>query len=94
MKATVERRSGWLVDSQELSVFVSTDNGQDFTALSNICTHLGCRVRWVADQAGFFCPCHTAIFAADGSVVTGPPPRPLDAFETKVEEGTIFIKEA
>ncbi len=94
MKTTVERTSGWLVDTQEVSVFVSTENGQDFTAHSNICTHLGCRVRWVADQAGFFCPCHNAIFNRDGSVSTGPPPRPLDSFETMVEEGTIFIKEA
>lgn len=94
MKTTVERTSGWLVDSQEVSVFVSTENGQDFTAHSNVCTHLGCRVRWVEDQAGFFCPCHNAIFGRDGSVVTGPPPRPLDSFETMVEEGTIFIKEA
>ncbi len=94
MKATVERTSGWLTDSQDVSVFVSTENGQDFTAHSNVCTHLGCRVRWVEDQAGFFCPCHNAVFARDGSVVTGPPPRPLDEFETMVEEGTIFIKEA
>ncbi len=94
MKATVERKSGWLTDSQEVSVFVSTENGQNFTALSNVCTHLGCRVRWVPDQSGFFCPCHNAVFARDGSVATGPPPRPLDSFETKLEDGTIFIKEA
>lgn len=94
MKASVERRSGYLTTVDELSVFVTTENGSDFVALSNICTHLGCRVRWVEEQAGFFCPCHNAVFNPDGSVASGPPPRPLDRFETKVEEGQIYIREA
>ena len=92
MKATIERRSGYLTNVEELSVFVTTENGADFVALSNVCTHLGCRVRWVEDQNGFFCPCHNAVFNPDGSVGTGPPPRPLDRFETKVEDGQIFIR--
>jgi Rieske Fe-S protein len=92
MKATVERRAGYLTTTEELSVFVSTESGTDFVALSNICTHLGCRVRWVDEQDGFFCPCHNAIFGPDGAVLQGPPPRPLDRFETKVEDGQIFIR--
>lgn len=94
MKATISRRSGYLVEEQEISVFVTTENGADFDVLSNICSHLGCRVRWVTDQDGFFCPCHNAIFGRDGEVVQGPPPRPLDRYESKVEEGQIFFKEA
>jgi len=93
MKATVEKRSGYLTETQELAVFVSTENGSDFVALSNVCTHLGCRVRWVDNQNEFFCPCHNGVFAADGTVLAGPPPRPLDRFETRVEDGQIFIKE-
>lgn len=94
MKATVSRRSGYRVEEQEVSVFVTTENGSDFLVLSNVCTHLGCRVRWVEeDQEGFFCPCHNAIFGPDGEVVQGPPPRPLDRFESMVEEGQLFFKE-
>lgn len=94
MKANVERRSGYLTSTEELSVFVTTENGTEFSALSNVCTHLGCRVRWVDEQDGFFCPCHNAVFSADGSVASGPPPAPLDEFEVKVEESQIFIKGA
>ncbi len=94
MKANIERRSGYLTTNEELSVFVTTDNGTEFTVLSNVCTHLGCRVRWVDEQDGFFCPCHNAVFNADGSVASGPPPSPLDEFEVKVEESQIFIKGA
>lgn len=94
MKANVERRSGYLITTEELSVFVTTENGTDFKALSNVCTHLGCRVRWVDEEGGFFCPCHNAVFNADGTVASGPPPSPLDEFEVKVEESQIFIKGA
>ncbi|MDH3498537.1 MAG: Rieske 2Fe-2S domain-containing protein, partial [Acidimicrobiia bacterium] len=53
-----------------------------------------CRVRWVDEQDGFFCPCHNAIFGPDGAVVQGPPPRPLDSFDYMVEDGQLFFKEA
>lgn len=93
MKAVVSRRTGYLVEEQEVSVFVTTTDGVEFSVLSNICTHLGCRVRWVEDQSGFFCPCHNAVFGPDGGVLTGPPPRPLDKFEVMVEEGQLYFKE-
>lgn len=90
-KATIERKTGWVVNQDEISFYVLTENGQDFIAMSNICTHLGCRVRWIEDQDGFFCPCHNAIFAKDGSVATGPPPSPLERFEVKVEDDQLFV---
>ncbi len=90
-KANVVRKTGWITDEQELSVYLLTEDGRDYVAMSNICTHLGCRVRWIDDQGQFFCPCHNGIFAKDGSVLEGPPPRPLDRYDVKVEEGTIYI---
>lgn len=91
-KITIETKTGWINAEEEFSAYILTDNGQDFTVMSNICTHLGCRVRWIPEQDKFFCPCHNAVFAKDGSVVAGPPPRPLDRFESKVEDGIIYIK--
>ena len=91
-KANIERQTGWIVNEEEISVYVLTENGRDYVAMSNICTHLGCRVRWISDQSQFFCPCHNAIFDEEGQVVSGPPPRPLDRYETKVENNQIFIK--
>ena len=91
-KTTVERQTGWISAQEEVSAYVLTEDGQTFVALSNVCTHLGCRVRWIAEQDKFFCPCHNGVFAKDGSVVSGPPPRALDRFETKVEDGLLFIR--
>jgi menaquinol-cytochrome c reductase iron-sulfur subunit len=91
-KAKIERKTGWIVNEEEISAYALTDNGRDFIALSNICTHLGCRVRWVADQNKFFCPCHNGVYDKNGNVVSGPPPRPLDHYEVKIENNQLFIK--
>lgn len=90
-KATVERQTGWIVNQEEISVYVLTENGRDYVALSNICTHLGCRVRWIAEQTQFFCPCHNGVFDKDGAVISGPPPRPLDQYQMKVEGNQLYI---
>jgi menaquinol-cytochrome c reductase iron-sulfur subunit len=90
-KANIQRQTGWIVNEEQLTVFVLTEDGREFTAMSNICTHLGCRVRWIADQTQFFCPCHNGVFDKDGNVLAGPPPRPLDRYPVKVENGQILI---
>ncbi len=91
-KTTVQRQSGWITDQEEISAYVLTEDGQNYAAMSNVCTHLGCRVRWLAEQKSFFCPCHNGVFDKDGKVVSGPPPRALDRFETKIEDGVLFIR--
>jgi Rieske Fe-S protein len=67
-KTVVETQTGWIKTESEVSAFVLTKNGQDFIVMSNVCTHLGCRVRWIDDQDEFFCPCHNAPFSREGQV--------------------------
>lgn len=90
-KTKITRKSGWITDETELSYYVLTEDNREFIALSNICTHLACRVRWVADDERFFCPCHNGVYDKDGNVVSGPPPRPLDKYEVKEENGQLFV---
>lgn len=91
-KTTIQRQNGWMVNEEEISAFILTEDDRDYVALSNICTHLGCRVRWIEGQEQFFCPCHNAVFDKEGEVVSGPPPRPLDQFQVKVEENQLYIQ--
>ena len=91
-KTKIQKKTGWIINETELSIYVLTDNGRDYIAMSNVCTHLGCRVRWINDQNQFFCPCHNAAFDSAGEVVDGPPPRALDRYEIKVEDGQLFVK--
>jgi Rieske Fe-S protein len=90
-KTKIERETGWITNETELSIYIITENGRDFAAFSNICTHLGCRVRWNADQGQFFCPCHNAVFDKSGNVVAGPPPRPLDRYEINVVDDQLYV---
>lgn len=55
------------------------------------CTHTGCEVRWVEAESIYRCPCHEATFAADGRVLTGPPPRPLREVEVVLEGDRILL---
>lgn len=90
-QANIERKTGWIVNKEELDVYVLTEDGRSYVALSNVCTHLGCRVRWVADEGRFFCPCHNGVYDKQGNVVSGPPPRPLDHYEVRVENDELQV---
>ena len=90
--AKIETKTGWVTNIKEILVYVYTENGHDYIALSNICTHLGCRVRWIDDQQKFFCPCHNGVFDKQGNVLSGPPPRPLDQYEVKIDQNEVLIK--
>ena len=64
------------------------DSGE-FLALSAVCTHLGCNVRWREGESRFACPCHAGFYDANGNVISGPPPRPLRRLETRVKDGVL-----
>jgi Rieske Fe-S protein len=49
--------------------------GDKVFAVSTVCTHLGCIVKWAGK--GFDCPCHGSKFKADGAVDRGPAPKAL-----------------
>ena len=53
--------------------------GQDeYVAYSQKCTHLSCAVYYSSAHDRLECPCHQGFFSIkDGSVLQGPPPRPL-----------------
>jgi Rieske Fe-S protein len=66
--------------------------GDRLRALSTVCPHLGCRVRWEADRQRFFCPCHNGVFDREGRVVSGPPPRPLDRYDVETVDGCVYLR--
>ena len=71
-------------------VLVNTAEGK-LVALSGTCTHLTCTVRFDAETETLFCPCHNGRFDLAGNVLSGPPPRPLEAFEVEVSGGDITV---
>jgi menaquinol-cytochrome c reductase iron-sulfur subunit len=65
--------------------------GYPYVVISTRCAHLGCPVRYVQAAERFICPCHGGVYQFDGKVAGGPPVRPLDRFETKVENGRVLV---
>lgn len=63
-------------------------------ALSAVCTHLGCIVKWERENNRLFCPCHAAIFDLNGNVLGGPAPRPLPTFQAKIVGDRIVVGDA
>ena len=65
---------------------------QGFYALSAVCTHLGCTVNIGAGGTGFHCPCHGSQFDDNGSVVSGPAPKPLPSYAVSLSrDGRLVI---
>jgi ubiquinol-cytochrome c reductase iron-sulfur subunit len=50
-------------------------NGERFTVIILICTHLGCIPAWTGEH--FKCACHGGEFDASGVNYFGPPPKPM-----------------
>jgi nitrite reductase/ring-hydroxylating ferredoxin subunit len=66
----------------------------DFIALSSVCPHLGCQVRWEVQNNRFYCPCHNGVFDPSGVATGGPPGeagQSLSRYELKVENGLLSI---
>lgn len=62
---------------QDPCILVRT-GAETYAAYSQKCTHLSCAVFYAKEQNRLECPCHQGFFAiADGSVLQGPPQRPL-----------------
>jgi menaquinol-cytochrome c reductase iron-sulfur subunit len=83
--------NGWEKTTNSYGVYVLRKDETDTTVFSNVCTHLSCRVIWNEEPRQYICPCHDGRFGINGEIISGPQPRPLDTYETKVEEGNLFI---
>lgn len=69
---------------------VSRQNGE-LIAFSAVCTHLGCTVSYQPQDEILRCPCHGGEYDIDGSVIDGPPPKPLPKLNVKIEDGKIML---
>jgi len=85
------RVDGWKVVNEKTSAWVVKTGDEQAFALAPACTHLGCVYHWEASSREFACPCHASSFAMDGTVQAGPAPRPLDRYESRIQNGKLLI---
>jgi len=72
------------------AVVLQTSPGQ-YVALSAVCTHLGCIVKWQAEKGEFVCPCHGGRFSTQGEVLAGPPPKPLEILPIRIDGDQLIV---
>ena len=85
--------NSWPVTQVPFTVFaVRLEDGR-VKALSNICTHMQCPVRWNPGRNTFLCPCHGGLYLPDGTNVGGPPPRPLAEWVHRIDSaGVLYVQ--
>lgn len=83
--------NGWERTGMSYGVFVLREDEGTVRVFSNICTHLGCRVSWHAQLQHYVSPCHDGHFDIVGKNISGPPPRPLDEYQTAIDDGNLRI---
>ncbi len=91
-ETTRTKVNGWERTAINYGLFVVRKSDSEVRVFSDICTHLGCRVSWHEDEKHYVSPCHNGHFDIVGNVVSGPPPRPLDEYITKIDNGNLFVQ--
>lgn len=81
------------VDAGAVPAFVVRE-GDSARALSRVCTHMGCLLRFDAGEGEFQCPCHGAVFDLNGK----PDPEyvqfslsALPSLQVSVVKGSVYV---
>ena len=81
---------GGKIFTDQLVVVTQPSKG-DFKAFSATCTHQGCPVNAVSDGQ-IICPCHASHYSIDdGSVLSGPAPKPLPEYPVSVKGDQVVV---
>jgi cytochrome b6-f complex iron-sulfur subunit len=72
-------------------ILVINTGNSIYSALSSICTHLGCTVAYSSGADNIQCPCHGSVYATSGSVINGPAPKALKSYPTNLNGNILTI---
>jgi len=86
--------SGRIVPFAGKPVILFRTAAGELKALSATCTHLACTVQFRGDRSDIWCACHNGVYDANGTNISGPPPRPLTKLDVAVRGEKIVIRRA
>ena len=73
-------------------LFVVRTSASEVVALSAVCTHLRCIIKWNRETRAFLCPCHAGAFDRNGNVLSGPPKKALPQYAAEVRADEIVVR--
>jgi quinol---cytochrome c reductase iron-sulfur subunit, bacillus type len=91
-EVVVGTQEGWFTTQATRGVWVVKRSTGEIMVYNPHCTHLGCAYAWNGAARQFQCPCHGGVYDLDGRVIAGPPPRPLDTLDYRIEGEQLEIK--
>jgi len=71
-------------------LLIRTADGE-YRAMSAVCTHLQCTVQYRSDLHEVWCACHNGMYDLNGRNISGPPPRPLQAYDVHINGDDIVV---
>jgi Rieske Fe-S protein len=74
------------------TVLVARTGEDRFFALSAICPHKGCLVKWSKGEDRLLCPCHAAYFDLKGNILSGPAQQGLLSYTINMIGKSIYLK--
>ena len=86
--------SGKIVKFGDTPVILIRVSPTDWRAFSAVCTHLSCIVQYQPERTRIWCACHNGVYNLQGQVVSGPPPKPLRAYEVHIRQDEVVITQA
>jgi Rieske Fe-S protein len=72
------------------ALLVRTADGE-YRAFSAVCTHLNCTVQYRDDLRQIWCACHNGLYDLAGRNVSGPPPKPLELLDVRVQGEDVVV---
>lgn len=75
----------------EQPVWVMRLASNEIVAVSAICTHFRCILKWDDTAKIYQCPCHRGSFDQYGNVLAGPPPSALPKPRVEIRRGEIYV---
>jgi cytochrome b6-f complex iron-sulfur subunit len=89
--STIAKDSGTIVRFGTKPVILIRLPGGNLRAFSGTCTHLDCTVQYRGDLGVIWCACHNGKYDLNGRNISGPPPRPLEAYRVTVQNDEVYI---
>ncbi|CAN5291701.1 hypothetical protein BH09BAC5_BH09BAC5_21100 [soil metagenome] len=73
------------------NIIIAKTPAGSYIAVSVTCTHNGCSVNYTGSSNHFSCPCHGALFDANGSVLNGPATTPLTQYNCAIAGNSLHV---
>ena len=84
--------SGRIVPFSGKPVILFRTAAGELKALTATCTHLACTVQFRGDRSDIWCACHNGVYDANGTNISGPPPRPLTKLDVAVRGEKVVLR--